>query len=881
MSDSRTSVDPGAGSGSERDLINRALEQARPRSGSASKWSDQPKPEVIGGYEIVREIHRGGQGVVYQAIQKATKRKIAVKVLHETALSGSAGRQRFEREVQILGQLNHPNIVKVLDSGVTEAGRYFYVMDYISGRALDEVISGSKDKPPRIGDVLTLFCKICDAVATAHLHGVIHRDLKPSNIRIDNSGEPVVVDFGLAKIAVPDVTEESRPQLMTMTGQFIGSLPWASPEQAEGQPDRIDVRTDVYSLGVILYQMLTGGKFPYEVLGNMRDVLDNILRAEPARPSTIRKQVDDEVETIVLKCLSKERERRYQSAGELGRDVRNYLRGEPIEAKRDSGWYVISKTLRRYRPHAAVAAVFLVLIVGGGIGFGMMSVRHATTRAEAKANFDAYHGALLTLLTLDDEAKDKLGFTQLRQVVTESALLEPLRESAGNDPERLRLRAKALDHYGDLLGGRSYGITGDVAGAEAAYEEARQIREGLLEEDETDRELQLALVGSLERLAWIAQQKQRYLEGLDTLAQAHILLDAVASAPLGRKGADDEIGARRAAIDVQMGELQFKYVDDGHRDEGATRGRAALERYSDALEYWTRRAELDPTDATAHESIVDLLLHMGSWEVNLARWMHVSAAKRLEDEDPAAALQQYQLALEGLSSASETGRQGLNTLLGASARLGDTVTHGRLEWSVHHQIGNAELWQGFVLRDMADVDADPERSAGYETRARDRFERALARFHAAEEAARRLVAADTRNRQALSALAICLNKVGRALEALGRLDEAQRRFEESLAIREQIERSDPIAEHADNVGVARYRLGGLFQTRAQDQADDPEGALRLWRRAEEHYEAAFVAFKAAAERGAGEKSTLFTREATRRMEECRREIGALMAGGSS
>src|SRR6185295_15640548 len=159
-------------------------------------------------------------------------------------------------------------------------------------------------------------------------------------------GEPHVLDFGLAKIATGEVTSDngdggsSQMRMMSMTGQFIGSLPWASPEQAEGVPGKVDLRTDVYSLGVILYQMLTGGRFPYEVVGNMRDVMDNILRAEPARPSTIRRQINDEVETIVLKCLSKERDRRYQSAGELARDIHRYLSGEPIEAKRASGWYV-------------------------------------------------------------------------------------------------------------------------------------------------------------------------------------------------------------------------------------------------------------------------------------------------------------------------------------------------------------------------------------------------------------------------------------------------------------------------------------------------------------------------------------------------------------
>ncbi|MBU0638545.1 MAG: serine/threonine-protein kinase [Planctomycetes bacterium] len=325
-----------------------------------------PAGPQIEGYELTRELSRGGQGVVYQAVQKSTKRRVAIKVMKEGPFVGPADRARFEREVQVLGQLQHPNIVTIHDSGAA-AGSFYFVMDYISGRALDEHVLLAK---PSIDDTLRLFAQICDAVNAAHLRGVIHRDLKPGNIRIDPEGQPHVLDFGLAKIVTGEVTEGTRPQVMSLTGQFFGSLPWASPEQAEAVPSKIDIRTDVYSLGVILYYLLTG-RFPYEVVGNMHDVLDNILKAVPARPSTIRLaaggragRLNDEIDTIVLKCLSKERERRYQSAGELARDVRHYLAGEPIEAKRDSGWYVLKKSLRRYRAAVITAAAFLVLLVG-------------------------------------------------------------------------------------------------------------------------------------------------------------------------------------------------------------------------------------------------------------------------------------------------------------------------------------------------------------------------------------------------------------------------------------------------------------------------------------------------------------------------------------
>jgi serine/threonine protein kinase len=324
-------------------------------------------PDVISGYEVLREIHRGGQGVVYQAVQKATGRKVAIKVMKEGPFADQRDIARFEREVQILGQLDHPNIVNVRDSG-NAAGSFYFVMDYIPGHPLDQALG---DGQREIERVIRLFTEVCAAVNAAHLLGVIHRDLKPSNILVSPDGRPHVLDFGLAKTVTQD---SDAPTVMTITGQFVGSLPWASPEQADEGTARVDIRSDVYSLGVILFQMLTR-RFPYEVSGNMRDVVANIVSTAPARPRLIRRDIDDELETIVLKALSKERERRYQSAGELGRDLERYLAGQPVEAKRDSHWYLLRKSLRRFRIHVAVATAFLTLIAAFGVWMAVMYQR--------------------------------------------------------------------------------------------------------------------------------------------------------------------------------------------------------------------------------------------------------------------------------------------------------------------------------------------------------------------------------------------------------------------------------------------------------------------------------------------------------------------------
>ncbi|HEY3246582.1 MAG TPA: protein kinase [Phycisphaerae bacterium] len=424
-------------------MIARARQQAATSTGGSaapqrSAPTDDDALPVIPGYKILDEIHRGGQGIVYRATQLTTQRRVALKLLRDGQFASRRERMRFEREVLVLGTLRHPNIVTIHDSG-TVGGCAFLVMDYIPGQALDQWIANcelrtadskarrrsaqtaTRNSQSAIDPLLRLFVKICRAIHVAHLHGVIHRDLKPSNIRIDESGEPHVLDFGLAKLATEVGSDGAAPSpddpagaLKTITGQFVGSLPWAAPEQAEGRPEKIDVRTDVYALGVMLYQMLTG-RFPYEVVGNIRDVVDHILHSEPARPSTFRRGIGDEMETIVLKCLSKELERRYQSAGELGDDLQRYLEGEPISAKRESTLYVLRKQLRRYRSVALVAAVFVVVLTV----FAAISAHQA--RANRRLAESESRAKLQTMLALNTAERERAVAVAARAQADEQA----------------------------------------------------------------------------------------------------------------------------------------------------------------------------------------------------------------------------------------------------------------------------------------------------------------------------------------------------------------------------------------------------------------------------------------------------------------------------
>jgi len=321
---------------------------------TASHWADLPE---ISGYAELVELERGGQGVVYQARQCSTNQLVAIKVLRSGASATDEDRFRFCREIELVAALDHSSIVRVHDSGITPQGQPFYVMELVDGLPVDEACEqAGMDLAGR----LALFAAICDAVGHAHWHGIIHRDLKPRNILVDGDGHPHILDFGLAKLT-SDRTGAGAAALdsVTRSGQFLGSLAWASPEQVERTPEQVGLGTDVYSLGAILYQLLTG-QLPHGVTTNLVEAVRGITVAPPVPPRSIRPQIPTDVETIVLRCLAKEPGRRYPSVGELQRDVRRYLAGEPIGAKRDHTGYLLRRAIVRHKIVAGLAALLLL-----------------------------------------------------------------------------------------------------------------------------------------------------------------------------------------------------------------------------------------------------------------------------------------------------------------------------------------------------------------------------------------------------------------------------------------------------------------------------------------------------------------------------------------
>lgn len=353
----------------------------------------------IPGYEIRSEIRRGGQGVIYRAVQKATRREVALKTLLAGRWASERQRLRFEREIELVASLRHPRIVTLYDSGPTSDGGHYFAMEFIDGVPLDQFLKktnaspsnhstgkGPSDHPATldrhtIDNRLRLFSKICEAVQYAHQRGVIHRDLKPANILVDADGEPHILDFGVARSTI--TASDRSSYATTRAGEFMGTFAYAAPEQVSGDPEQVDTRTDVYALGVILYEMVTGIP-PYDSEGSLSDVVHNITEIDPPPPSERQADINDELDTIVLKALAKEKDRRYPSAESLKRDVERYLAGEPIDAKRDSTWYVLRKLARRHRAAVAVAASFVIVV--GLFGLSMLLLANLARSERDRAN---------------------------------------------------------------------------------------------------------------------------------------------------------------------------------------------------------------------------------------------------------------------------------------------------------------------------------------------------------------------------------------------------------------------------------------------------------------------------------------------------------------
>ena len=344
--------------GAGQRLLAAEIARFDPLEGDRTGPSPWP-PVLAGQYRILRMVGEGGMGAVYEAEQARPRRIVALKAIHP-GLASRDMLKRFEHEAHILGRLHHPGIAQIYEAGAADASvpdQAFFAMEFVDGPPLNEFAAAANlDVRQR----LALMIKVCEAIQHAHQRGVIHRDLKPSNILVNHAGQPKILDFGVAACA------QRNPLLTTMhtiSGQMIGTLAYMSPEQVLADPNEIDIRADVYALGVITYQLLAD-RLPHELNNTPLPEAARIIREEaPMRLSSVNRLYRGDIETMVGKAMEKDKTRRYQSAAAMAEDLARYLDHQPIEARSPTALYQIRKFARRHTAiFSAIAAAFIILV---------------------------------------------------------------------------------------------------------------------------------------------------------------------------------------------------------------------------------------------------------------------------------------------------------------------------------------------------------------------------------------------------------------------------------------------------------------------------------------------------------------------------------------
>ena len=576
----------------------------------------------IGPYRIVEEIGHGGMGTVYRAVRADDqyRKQVAIKVVRG-GLGDEFRVHRFRAERQILANLDHANIARLLDGGATEDGQPYVVMEYIEGRPIDEYCD---QRTLAVSERLKLFRTVCSAVAYAHQRLVIHRDIKPANILVTKDGEPKLLDFGIARILDPEETGVEQ----TVTVMRLMTPEYASPEQVRGEP--ITTASDVYSLGVVLYGLLTGRR-PYGRASRVpRDIVQAVIETEPEKPSAsitradtttaqtvsetrdeipekLQRRLRGDLDNIVLKALRKEPERRYASVEQFSEDIRRHLEGLPVIARPDTFLYRTSKFVSRHKGGVAAAIIVLLTLV-----VGLAVTVHETLiargeRAKAEQRFnDVRKLANSLLFEVHDAIQALPGATPARKLIVDRALqyLDALAKESKGDLSLQRELAAAYEKVGDVQGGFRSSNLGDIPGSIVSYRKSLAIREAVVAADPADIPAQRELITSHGKLSDAFTGVGDPAGSLDQLRQLLPIAERLSAAD--PKNLED----RR--------NLALAYLDYGWKRANSANWKSGVEDCKKAASMLESLAAAEPGDrrvgrvlALAYERIGDLLSGYG------------------------------------------------------------------------------------------------------------------------------------------------------------------------------------------------------------------------------------------------------------------------------
>jgi serine/threonine protein kinase/tetratricopeptide (TPR) repeat protein len=716
----------------------------------------------IGLYEITREIGRGGMGSVYLATRDDDQfqHQVAIKVVRR-GMDTDLVLARFRNERQILAGFDHPNIARLFDGGSTETGLPYFIMEYVEGRPIDEYCDSHRLSTAAR---LELFRTVCSAVLYAHQHLVVHRDIKPSNILVTSEGAPKLLDFGIAKLLHSEATPGSAT---TAIVQRLMTPEYASPEQVRGE--RVTTVSDVYSLGVLLYELLSGHS-PYHfktllahdiakvisdsdperpsvIINRVEDITtggrssaktltpESVSKTREGRPEKLRRKLAGDLDNIVLLAMRKEPALRYSSVGQFSEDIRRHLEGLPVLARKATLTYRGAKFIRRNTVAVAAAAVVtLILLVGiGTTGWEAHVARGERARAEvagAKAERRFNEGRKLAhsvLFDYSDAIQDLPGSTPVRARLVKDALeyLDTLAKEANDDPSLQRELATAYEKVGDVQGRTLRANMGDTSGAKESYRKALKIRETLVTANPKDSSARSDLADSYRefgRLLWTAGDTAG---GLENIRREVVLREALTAEDPTNLQARFNLGVSQADV----GEMLL--------EQGGTAGAAAS--LGRALAVFEAVLATDPSNEKCRAGVP--FIYQKSSEVML--WQG--------DAKGALAASRNALALD-------------TKLSGAYP----TNTHYRQEVGIDFEkVGN-------TLENLGDING-----------ALESYRNELRIFEDQS-------ASDPANAQFRSDLSSAYYKVGSMLARIGKPADALLNQNKALAIREEAAKADPL-----------------------------------------------------------------------------------------
>ena len=543
----------------------------------------------LGAYSVMREIGHGGMGAVYLAVRADDeyRKQVAIKVVRST-FDAAFIHQRFRHERQILADLDHSNIARLIDGGSTDEGAPYFVMEFVDGLPIDQYCDANHLS---VDARLALFQRVCDGVHYAHQHLVVHRDLKANNILVTADGTPKLLDFGIAKLVDSDGRSAENP---TLTVMRVMTLESASPEQVRGE--MVTTATDVYALGVLLHRLLTG-RGPYDAdTTTPHDLAREICETDARRPSEVTadpgvaRRLKGDLDTIVLKALQKHPARRYGSVEQFSQDVARHVRSLPVLARPDTLRYRVTKFVTRHKLGALASAVIVASLIGGIVATAWEAhiARQQRSRAERRFN-DVRRLANSVVFEFNDALRDVPGSVQARKLIVTRAIeyLNRLSEQEVTDAALTSELANAYLQVGDILGNPTMPNLGDSAGALASYGHALTLYERVSPGSDETRTGLARAHSALGLAAWSA--------GDSATAREHYRQSFQLFEELARTMPTNPARQRDAATAAfQLGQAELRLTDIG----------AATSSYQRALDKFGALLASDPADNQSRRYIV-------------------------------------------------------------------------------------------------------------------------------------------------------------------------------------------------------------------------------------------------------------------------------------